>query len=77
MMWYQGNLVDDYRLALVSKVYPDDKDVVRTVQVTFRRRNSKEKPEVCRTRPLMCEDVGVQRLSLLQAVGEEPPTGIE
>ena len=77
MMWYQGNLVDDYRLALVSKVYPDDKDVVRTVQVTFRRRNSKEKPEVCRTRPLMCEDVGVQRLSLLQAVGEEPPTGLE
>ena len=67
----------DYRAALVTKTYPDDKNVVRTVQVTFRRKNFKEKPEVCRTRPLLCEDVGVQRLSLLQAVGEELPTGLD
>ena len=66
--------MDDYRLAMVTKTYPDDKNVVRTVQVTFRRKNSKE---VCRTRPLLCEDVGVQRLSLLQAVGEELPTGLD
>ena len=77
MMVYPGNMVDDYRLAMVTKVYPDKKNMVRTVQVSFRKRNAREAAEVCKTRPLIVEDVGVQRLALLQAVGEEVPTGEE
>ena len=33
-MRYKGNLVDDYRLAMVTKVYPDDRNMVITVQVS-------------------------------------------
>ena len=77
MMVYKGNIVDDYRLAKVTKVYPDKKNLVRTVQVSYRKKNVREPVEVCKTRPLIEEDVGVQRLSLLQAAGEELPTGQE
>ena len=77
MMVYKGNIVDDYRLAKVTKVYPDKKNLVRTVQVSYRKKNVREPVEVCKTRPLIKEDVGVQRLSLLQAAGEELPTGQE
>ena len=77
MMRYKGNLGEDYRLAMVTKVYPDDRNMVRTVQVSYRRRDSREEPEVYRSKPLVCEDVGVQRLALLQAAGEEQPTGLD
>ena len=77
MMVYQGNLVDDYRLAKVTKVFPDDRGIVRTVEVSFRKRDRREKPEVYRSKPLVTEKIGVQRLALLQAVGEDQPTGLD
>ena len=75
MMCYKGNLVDDYRLAKVTKVYPDMKGLVRTCEVSFRKRDKREPPEVYRSKGLVTEKIAVQRLSLLQAAGEEYPTG--
>ena len=77
MMVYKGNLVDDYRLAKVMQVYPDVKGLVRTVQVGYRRKDRREKLEIYKSKPLSLEKVGVQRLALLQAAGEELPTGLE
>ena len=70
MLHYRGNLVDDYRLARVSAVYPDERGHVRTVVVSYRKRDSKEPAEVYRSKALVQEEVAVQRLSLLQAVDE-------
>ena len=75
MMKYQGNFVDDYRIARVSDVFPDERDLIRTVEVSYRRRDKREDPEVYKSKPLSTERVGVQRLALLQAVGEDVPTG--
>ena len=77
MMRYQGNLVDDYRIARVSEVFPDERQLFRTVKVSYRRRDKREDPEIYKSMPLSTEKVGVQRLALLQAVGEEVPTGEE
>ena len=77
MMLYKGNMVDDYRLVKVVQVFPDKRGLIRTVKVAYRRKDSREKPEVYRSKPLTEEEVGVQRLALLQAAGEEPPTGLE
>ena len=77
MMRYQGNLVNDYRLAMVTEVFPDERGIVRTVRVSYRKRDRREKPEVYRSKPLVTEIIGVQRLALLQAVGEEQPTGLD
>ena len=41
LMKYQGNLQDDYRLARVIEVYPDQKDLVRTAKVVFRKRDKR------------------------------------
>ena len=65
-----------YRLGRVVKVYPDEKNVVRTVRLIYRRKNSREQPLVCKTRPLVEEDVGVQRLALLQSVSEQVTTDV-
>ena len=75
MMKYQNNLVDDYRIARVSKVFPSDRGVVRTVEVSYRRKGKDEGSMNYKCRPLSTEKVGVQRLALLQAVGEELPNG--
>ena len=75
MMRYEGNLVDDYRIAKVSDVFPDRRNLVRTVEVSYRRRDKREDPEVYKSKPLSSEKIGVQRLALLQGVGEQVPTG--
>ena len=75
MLSYKGNLVDDYRLAKVTDVFPDEQGLVRSVQVSFRRRDKREPVEVYRSKPLVSEKVGVTRLSLIQSVGEDLPTG--
>ena len=65
MMLYPGNLKNDYRLARVLKTHPDRSGLVRTVIVGYRRKNSREKTDVYKSKPLVEEQVSVQRLSLL------------
>ena len=65
MMLYSGNLKNDYRLARVLRTHPDVKGLVRTVTVGFRRKDSREKLDVYKSKPLVEEQVAVQRLSLL------------
>jgi hypothetical protein len=55
----------NYRLARVLKTHPDRSGLVRTVTVGFRRKNNREKSEVLKSKPLVEEQVSVQRLSLL------------
>ena len=71
MLNYKGNLVDDYRLARVAEVYPDGENQVRTVLINYRKKVKGEGVEEYRCKPLTAELVGVQRLTLLQPVGEK------
>ena len=75
LMKYEGNIQDDYRRARVVEVYPDQKNLVRTVKVGYRKRDRREKPEVYWKKPLTEQVVDVQRLAVLQAAGEPLPTG--
>ena len=75
LMKYEKNMADDYRIARVIEVYPDHKNLVRTVKVGFRKRDKREKPEVYWKKPLKEQVVAVQRLAVLQAAGELLPTG--
>ena len=75
MMYYSGNLTDDYRIAKVVDVYKDKKGLIRTVKVSFRKRDRREPAGEYWKKPLTSEIVAVQRLSLLQAVGEPLPIG--
>ena len=71
MLYYQGNLKDDYRLAKVFKVHPDTRGLVRTVTIGYRRRNKKEKATVYQKKALTMEQVSVQRLCLLVPIDEK------
>lgn len=73
LMRYQGNVKDDYRLAMVEEVHPDPKNLVRTVTVKFRRKNKREPRMVCRSKPkdLIREKVAVQRLHFLASTDED------
>ena len=70
MMFYEGNLKDDYRLARVLQVYPDQSGLVRTVRVGYRQRNKTERADVYRKKALVEEKVAVQRLCLLVPLEE-------
>ena len=77
MMCYPNQLKDDYRIARVLEVYPDEKNLVRTVRVGYRRRDKREHADTYWKKPLVEEVVAVQRLSILQAASESLPTGTE
>ena len=68
MMKYTGQIHDDYRLARVLEVFLDKKGLVRS-------KDKREKPDVYWKKSLSEEIVAVQRLALLQVVGEPLPTG--
>ena len=59
-MKYPGNLQDDYRRAKVIEVYPDHKNLVRTVKVGFRKRDKRDKPQEYWKKPLVEQIVPVQ-----------------
>ena len=71
MMWYAGNMKDHYRLARVSETFPDQKGLVRTVTVKYRKKNPREPKTVCTSKNLVEEKVAVQRLQLLQAAADD------
>ena len=75
MIYYSGNLCDDYRIGKVTKVFKDQKGLVRTVRVAFRRRDKREPSHIYWKKPLTEEIFAVQRLSLLQAANEPAPSG--
>ena len=71
MMYYPGNLKDDYRLAKVLKTHPDSQGLVRTVTIGYRKRDKREKVDSYKSKPLVEEQVAVQRLSLLVPVSDQ------
>ena len=75
LMKYEGNIQDDYRRDRVLEVFPDQKNLVRTVKVGFRKRDRREKSDVYWKKPLSEQIVAVQRLAVLQAAGEPLATG--
>ena len=75
MMKYDGNMKDDYRLAKVCEVFKDGKGLVRTVRLSFRKRDKREPAHSYWKKPLSTELVPVQRLALLQASDEPLPSG--
>ena len=77
MLVYSGNMVNDYPFAKVTRVFPDERKIVRTVEIQYRRKNRLENINTYKSRPLITEEVGVQRLCLLQAVGEEKLCGAD
>ena len=44
-MEYKGNIKDDYRLAVITEVFPDPKGLVRTVTVRYRQKVKREPPD--------------------------------
>ena len=75
LMKYPGNVEDDYRRARVLEVYPDYKNLVRTVKVGYRKRDKREKSKDYWKKRLTEQIVPVQRLAILQSAGEALPTG--
>ena len=55
----------------VVRTHPDKKNLVRTVTVTYRRRDKREPVDVYWKKPLVEEKVSVQRLSILLSAKEQ------
>ena len=65
-LFYPGQ----YKLCKVTNIYPDEKGLLRTVEVSFRRGNKRKPKEMCKSK-LIRERVGVQRLCLLVPAEDE------
>ena len=73
-MYYPNSIKDHYRLARVLETLPDEKGLVRTVRVGYRKRNKREKSLPYKAKPLTEELVAVQRLSVLLPASEQVPS---
>lgn len=70
-MYYPSSVKDDYRLARVCETFPDEKGLVRTVRVCYRKRDKRESRTEYKAKPLTEELVSVQRLSVLLPASEQ------
>ena len=70
MLYYPGHFKDDYTLARVVEVHPDDENLVRKVTIKYRKKNPKESPEVCKSKKMIEEKVAVHRLQRLDLADE-------
>ena len=75
MMKYEGNINNDYRLARVKETFPDHKGLVRTVKVSYRRRDKREPADKYWKKLPVEEIVSIQRLALLQVASEPLASG--
>ena len=73
-MYYPSSIKDEYRLARVTETFPDEKSLVRTVRVCYRKKDKREQGTTYRAKPLTEELVAVQRLSVLLPVSEQTPS---
>ena len=74
MMQYPGHFKDDYTLAKVSAVHPDDEGLVRVVTVQYRKKDPKESSRIYKSKPLLSEQVAIHRLHRLDLADEDDAT---
>ena len=77
LLHYPGHFKDDYTLAKVTQVHPDDDDLVRVVTVSYRKRNPRESLTQYKSKPLISEKVAVHRLQRLDLADEDLALGSE
>ena len=70
MLKYPGQFKDDYCIAKVTEVHPSEDGLVRQVSISYRKKNSRESPTVCKSKPLITEKVAIHRLHRLQLADE-------
>ena len=71
MLRYPGQFKDDYCLAKVIKAEPDEDNLVRKVTVTYKKKNPRESLSICKSKPMISEEVAIHRLHRLQLVDDE------
>ena len=71
VMVQDSNLIrGDWRLGRVVEIYPDDKGVVRNVEVEYKLQNPDESPKVYKSKPFSRIRRAVQRLVVVMAAEE-------
>ena len=70
MLRYHKQFKDDYFLAKVTEVHPDDYGLVRKVKVSYRKKNPRESAGIYKSKPLLCEQAAIHRLHRLDLADE-------
>ena len=71
MLRYPGQFKDEYCLAKVIKAVPDGDNLVRKVTVTYKKKNPKESPSICKSSAMITEEVAIHRLHRLELFDDE------
>ena len=71
MIRYPGQFKDDYCLGKVLIVHPNEDNLVRKVTVTYKKRDSREPLNVCRSKSMITEEISIHRLHRLDLVDDE------
>ena len=71
MLRYPGQFKDDYCLAKVIKAEPDEDNLVRKVTITYKKKNPRESPNICKSKPMIIEEVAIHRLHRLELYDDE------
>ena len=76
MLRYNKQFKDDYCLAKVSEVHPDEDGLVRKVTVSYRKKNPRESAQTFKSKPLIIEQVAIHRLHRLDLADESVPVPV-
>ena len=70
LLYFPGILKGKYKLVRVVEVHPDEKGIVRTVAIIYKKKNAREKATDFSKNKLVKEKVGVQRLIVIQPAND-------
>ena len=76
MLRYNKQFKDDYCLAKVTQVHPNEDGLVRKVTVSYKKKNPKESKEIYISKPLISEQVAIHRLHRL-GIADETVHGMD
>ena len=71
MIRYPGQFKDDYCLGKVLNVHPDEDKLVRKVTVTYKKKDSREPLTVCKSKPMITEQIAIHRLHRLDLIDND------
>ena len=70
LLYFPGILKLKYKLVRVVEVHPDEKGIVRTVAIIYKKKNAREKATDFSKNKLVKDKVGVQRLIVIQPAND-------
>ena len=71
MLRFSNQLKNQYKMGRIIDIHPDERGLVRSVTVKYRKKSSREKTEIISSKNITIERIGIQRIVIILPLEEQ------